>query len=382
MLNSAIQFPNVPGVKIIEERLGAPPIQGVSTSRAAFVGQAPRASELQNTPRLVTSLDQFNALYVLDLNTPANSAKASTPLSLAVTGFFQNGGSSCYIVNAPNGSSAEVKAGLKLLEKIDDIQILGAPGSGVDQTVYTELQTQCQQKGDRFAILESPGKVTLPGDLKTGGAGRPGSDNTNSAFYYPRIQVAGLLPNDAPLLTVTPTGHIAGLYARTDQNRGVHKAPANEVLRGAIGVEDVLGDADQQELNLLGVNIIRVFNEGPVVWGARTLNQDQSDPFVYINIRRLVTFIEQSLEVGLRFAVFEPNTLGLRQTITRSVRGFLDRVWRDGGLFGETAEQAYYVRFPESFNTPDEQKAGKLTVEIGLRASYPAEFIIIRIGLL
>jgi phage tail sheath protein FI len=380
MLNSAIQFPNVPGVKIFEERLGAPPIQGVSTSRAGFVGQAPRAGELQNTPTLVTSLDQFNALYVLDPVTPANSAKTSTPLSLAVTGFFQNGGSSCYIVNA---AVADVKAGLGLLEKIDDIQILAAPATVIDPVITLELQDQCGRKGDRFAILDSPAKVaTLPGDLLANGTGRPKNDNTNSAFYYPRIQVAGLLPDDAKLLTVTPAGHIAGLYARTDQNRGVHKAPANEVLRGAVGVEDLLGDSEQEQLNKKGVNIIRVFNEGPVVWGARTLNQDEADPFVYINIRRLVTFIEQSLKVGLRFAVFEPNNLGLRQTITRSVRGFLDRVWRDGALFGETAEDAYYVRFPESLNTADHQKAGKLTVEIGLRASYPAEFIIIRIGLL
>jgi phage tail sheath protein FI len=381
MLNAPTQFEDVPGVKIREVLLGAPPIQGVSTSRAGFVGKAPRASQLQMTPKLITSLDQFNATYVLDLGTPANNAKDSTPLSLAVTGFFQNGGSSCYVVNASSGAANEVKEGLGLLEKLDDIQILAAPGS-IEQVVYAELQDQCGRKGDRFAILDAPAKVALPADLLPNGTGRPSKDSTNSAFYYPRIKVAGLLDNDADLLTVTPTGHVAGLYARTDQNRGVHKAPANDILRGAVGVDDLVGDDNQNALNKTGVNIIRVFNEGPVVWGARTLNQDQSDPFVYVNIRRLVTFIEQSLKVGLRFAVFEPNNLPLRQTITRSVRGFLDRVWRDGALFGAKAEDAYYVHFPESFNTPEEQKAGKLTIEIGLRASYPAEFIILRIGLL
>ena len=383
MLNATNQFPNVPGVKIIEERLGAPPIQGVSTSRAGFVGQAPRSSEQKMVPVLVTSYDQFLATYVLDLSNSSNNAKSSTPLSLAVRGFFQNGGASCYIVNADLGTPAQVKQGLALLEKLDDIQILGAPGSA-DDGVYQDLQLQAQNKGDRFAILDAPDKalVTKDADLLTGGSARPTKDNTNSSFYFPQITVSGVLENDPAVMTVAPTGHIAGVYARVDANRGVHKAPANEVLAGALGVDVRVGDGQQNAWNKEGVNVIRVFGEGPVVWGARTLNVDQGDPFVYINIRRLVTFIEQSLKVGLRFAVFEPNNFALRQTITRSVRGFLDRVWRDGALFGETAEDAYYVRFPESFNTTDDQKAGKLTVEIGLRASYPAEFIIIRIGLL
>ena len=104
--------------------------------------------------------------------------------------------------------------------------------------------------------------------------------------------------------------------------------------------------------------------------------------FLYVNVRRLANYVEQSLQRGLRFAVFEPNNLPLRQTITRSVRGFLDGVWRDGALFGATADEAYYVRFPEAFNTDAERAAGKLTIEIGIRVSYPAEFVIIRIGLL
>jgi phage tail sheath protein FI len=383
MLNAAIQFENVPGVKIKEERLGAPPIQGVSTSRAGFVGKAPRANEQKMVPVLITSHDQFLATYVLDLANATNNAKDSTPLSLAVLGFFQNGGSSCYVVNAPGGAGGEVKDGLALLEKIDDIQILAAPGS-TEQAVYLELQQQAGRKGDRFAILDAPAKdkVTKDADLLPTGTARPSSDNTNSAFYYPQIKVPGQLDNDPDTMVVAPTGHIAGLYARVDANRGVHKAPANEVLFGALGVDDLIGDSQQDTWNKKGVNVIRIFSEGPVVWGARTLNVDQGDPFVYVNIRRLTTYIEQSLKAGLRFAVFEPNNLALRQTITRSVRGFLDGVWRDGALFGATADEAYYVRFPESLNTPEKQKAGELTVEIGLRASYPAEFIIIRIGLL
>jgi len=103
---------------------------------------------------------------------------------------------------------------------------------------------------------------------------------------------------------------------------------------------------------------------------------------MYINVRRLVNYIEESLQVGLRWAVFEPNNLSLRQLISRSVRGFLDGVWRDGGLFGATADEAYYVRFPEIFNSDENRALGKLTVEIGLRVTYPAEFIIVRIGII
>jgi hypothetical protein len=121
-----------------------------------------------------------------------------------------------------------------------------------------------------------------------------------------------------------------------------------------------------------------------VVWGARTLlaNDAPDKTFLYVNVRRLTTYIEQSLKVGLRFAVFEPNNLPLRQTITRSVNAFLTGVWRDGGLFGATAADAFYVRFPDVFNTDTDRALGKLTIEIGLRVSYPAEFIIVRIGLL
>jgi hypothetical protein len=183
---------------------------------------------------------------------------------------------------------------------------------------------------------------------------------------------------------IPPTGHIAGIYARVDANKGVHKAPANEVVLGALALEHLLTDSDQNTLNNDGVNAIRNFPEGLTVWGARTVMvHDAADKtFRYLNVRRLTTYIEQSLKVGLRFAVFEPNNLALRQTITRSVRAFLNGVWRDGALFGATADDAFYVRFPDVFNTDTDAANGTLTLEVGLRVSYPAEFIIVRIGLL
>lgn len=369
-----------PGVQILEVRLGAPPIQGVGTSTAGFVGGAPKAGQFANVARLVTSADQFRADYIVD-------ATRSTALSRAVLGFFANGGSECYVVNVGAPTAPTVVSGIKLLEPIDDVAILAAPGQ-TDATVYQELEDQATRTGDRFAILDPPAKVADLGALKKGGANRP-PDSPFAAFYYPRVLVGPELKDDPDPTGntpdfVTPVGHIAGAYADTDAKRGVHKAPANLALRGVLGLEDRLTDSQQNTLNPDGVNLLRVFGGGVVIWGARTLlaNDAADRTFQYVNVRRLVNFVEESLQEGLRFAVFEPNNLALRQTITRSVRGFLDGVWRDGALFGATPEEAYYVRFPELFNRDEDRAAGKLTIEIGLRATFPAEFIIIRIGLL
>lgn len=387
----AATFLNLPGVRVQEVRLGAPPIAGVGTSTAGFVGKSPVANRFKNLLRLVTSADQFLVDYVRDPAFPddeTKGAQTSTDLANAVLGFFQNGGTECYVVNVDSDTAGDVTAGIALLEKIEDIDIIAAPGH-TSNTVYAALKTQAEDTRNRIAILDPPPKVADLATLRKGGTARP-ADSIWTAFYYPRIQIAPLLKADktaaetGTVFFAPPSGHVAGLYARVDGQRGVHKAPANEQVLGALGVEHLITDSEQDGLNNDSVNIIRVFSEGPVVWGARTLlvNDAPDKTFRYISVRRLTTFIEQSLRIGLRFAVFEPNNLALRQTITRSVRGFLDGVWRDGALFGATADEAYYVRFPEIFNTDTDRALGKLTIEIGIRVSFPAEFIIIRIGLL
>ncbi|XXT18822.1 phage tail sheath subtilisin-like domain-containing protein [Sorangium sp. So ce429] len=383
----------LPGVRINEEKLAAPPIAGVSTSVAAFVGKAPvNNSKWRDKARLVTSIDQFVEEFVNDQSNPrvpANDVKVSTSLSRAVFGFFRNGGSRCYVVDTGTETPASIVAGIKLLEVLDDVSMIAAPGVA-STDVYGALRDQAGRLMDRVALLDPPGRT----DVQTLSTGQARTDLGNSifaAFYYPRLLVAPDLaddpktddPNNPPY--VSPIGHIAGIYARTDGERGVHKAPANAVVRGAAGLEHKLTDAEQNGLNQHGVNVIRSFDGTITVWGARTLlmNNAADDPlFRYISTRRLVTYVEQSLKRGLRFAVFEPNNLSLRQTISRSARGFLDGVWRDGGLFGATPDEAYYVRFPEPFNRDEHRAEGKLVVEIGLRATFPAEFIILRIGLI
>jgi uncharacterized protein len=367
------EFKNLPGVKISEVQLGSPPIIGAETSRAGFVGTTPR-NNFKDEARLITSADQFNALYVRSLdNEAADQLSVSNEFSLAVLGFFQNGGTSCYVVNVGGG---DVGAGIDRLEALDDVQIIAAPGS-TDVGTYSKLTAQAVAKGDRFAILDPKPVASSEPTAPTG--------NMYSAFYYPRIQVMPQVPFEPKVpVFIGPSGHIAGVYARTDGSRGVHKAPANEVIFGALALEDLVTDARQNVLNPLGINVIRSFDGAPIVWGARTLalNIASERDYVYVPIRRLTTFIEQSLRRSLRFAVFEPNNLALQKTITRSVRAFLDGVWRDGALFGATPDEAYYVRFPDSFNTDAERQQGKLTIEIGIRVSYPVEFLIIRIGLL
>jgi len=390
-------FPNTPGVQIDEVRLVAPPIQGASTSIAGFVGAAPKGGRFTNTARLLTSADQFSANYVLaDATTPGDAgATRSTPLSRAVLGFFANGGTQCYVVNVDPSDPAAVIPGLKQLEALHEVSIIAAPGH-TEPTIYQELEDQAFRTGNRIAILDphpladlmaggAPDLTRLTANPAAGGLRPP--DSIYAAYYYPRIIVGPDpgLKDDPALEAVAPSGHIAGIYANVDGTRGVHKAPANQVVRGAVDVEQRLLDADQNALNIDGVNLVRVFPDGVVVWGARTL-QTAASPldttYQYINVRRLVMYVEESLKAGLRWATFEPNTLALRQQITRAGRAFLDGVWRDGALFGATANDAYYLRFPDLANSDADRAAGRLTVEIGLRVTFPAEFIVVRIGII
>jgi phage tail sheath protein FI len=205
------------------------------------------------------------------------------------------------------------------------------------------------------------------------------SENGYVALYFPWILVPNSLTGKQD--TTPPSGHIAGIYARTDQSRGVHKAPANTNIRNSTGVVRKLTNKEQGPLNLSGIDIIRVFPDSaqPIVWGARTAFKNTN--WQYINVRRLFIYLEQSIERGINWAIFEPNNQALWKKLKRSITEFLTRVWRDGALFGETADKAFYVRIDEVLNPPTSLALGRLTIEIGVRPSYPAEFIIVRIGI-
>jgi phage tail sheath protein FI len=173
---------------------------------------------------------------------------------------------------------------------------------------------------------------------------------------------------------------MAGIYARVDETRGVHKAPANEGVRGALALEYLVTSNEQGELNRNGINVIRGFDGNIKVWGARTLGGDGNGEFKYINVRRLMNFMRESIDEGTQFVVFEPNNPALWQKIVRAVTAFLTNVWRDGGLFGLTPEQAFFVKCDETTNPPEVRELGQVVTEIGVAIVKPAEFVIFRIS--
>jgi phage tail sheath protein FI len=182
------------------------------------------------------------------------------------------------------------------------------------------------------------------------------------------------------MLTKPPSGHIAGVMSRSDNQRGVHKAPANEPVRGAVDLAYTLNDTEQGALNQRGINALRVFpGQPPLVWGARTLTDGTT--WRYVNVRRLFSFVEDSILAGVRWAVFEPNNTGLWKGLERSIVEFLTRVWQSGALFGRTAAEAFYVKIDEELNPQAVRALGEVFVEIGMAPVRPAEYVVVRIGI-
>jgi phage tail sheath protein FI len=262
---------------------------------------------------------------------------------------------------------------LDLLVPLQDVDIVAIPGF-VDPVPQQALVNHCETLFNRFAILDGPQKDNPAGfpDLLTQ-YGQVRTPDGFAALYFPWIQVVNPLSGLSELWP--PSGHIAGIYARIDHSRGVHKAPANAAVAGALGVPYLLSDADQGPLNLLGINILRVFPEQsqPLVWGARTTSTDSN--WQYVNIRRLFIYLEQSIERGIRWAIFEPNNKMLWGKLKRSITDFLNRAQADGGII------SFYVRIDDALNPPATQAFGQLFVEVGVQPPYPAEFIILRIGI-
>ncbi|MBZ5529864.1 MAG: phage tail sheath subtilisin-like domain-containing protein [Acidobacteriia bacterium] len=275
----------------------------------------------------------------------------------------------------------QYRKGIDALEKIDDVNILCVPDASADNTIQASIQQymidHCQKMKDRFAIIDSipkaqpsNGVVTQRNNLST--------DNGYAALYYPWIYIDD--PSGDGQLLVPPSGHVAGVYAQTDNDRGVHKAPANVKITGARGVELTLNDFDQGPLNEQGVNVLRVFKgRGVIIWGARTVAPASITAWRYVNVRRLVTFVEESIQKGTQFAVFEPNDLPLWQKLKRQVSDFLTGVWRSGALVGATPDKAFSVRVDAELNPPSQVALGLLVIEVKIYPVTPAEFVVFRI---
>jgi len=309
---------------------------------------------------------------------------AHRKLTHAVYGFFNNGGTRCYVARVTKED--DIDAALSAFELVDEISLVGAPGLTTDNT-RSKIVAHCEKMGNRFAILDGPDTATDLTKLTTvgGSTGLMPGRTDYAAWYFPWIKVFDPVANKyggVPdgLIAVPPSGHIAGVYARVDNERGVHKAPANETIRGALDVTQRLSKAHQDGLNPKGVNCIRVLNDNILIWGARTVGGDANADLKYINVRRTLLFLRQSIDLGTQWVVFEPNSPALWQRITRSVTGFLTNVWRSGALFGDTPAQAFYVKCDKETNPQSSIDAGRVVTEIGVAIVRPAEFVIFRIS--
>jgi phage tail sheath protein FI len=278
-------------------------------------------------------------------------------------------------------NTATVKTGLAAFEDIEDISIVAAPGyshgyanntASVEQ-IQAYLISHCERMRYRIAVLDSPDKQAVSEIRNFRGK----IDSKHAALYYPWVKV--LDPVTRQVITLPPSGFVAGIYARNDVEHGVHKAPANEVVRIAIGFERDLNKAHQDVLNPEGINCFRFFEgRGYRLWGARTISSDPE--WKYVNLRRYFAFLERSIEKGTQWIVFRNNSEVLWANVRRTVEDFLFNEWKSAHLMGEKPQQAYFVRCDRSTMTQNDIDNGRLICLVGVAPVRPAEFVIFRIG--
>ena len=264
------------------------------------------------------------------------------------------------------------RKGLTGFKEIDDISLVYAPNAQGVAGLPGSLITHCENLKDRFAIIDA-----AQGSTVSNLSPRDTNETKYGAFYYPWLKVID--PEAGVQRLVPPGGHVAGIYARSDTERGVHKAPANEKVNGAVDLEFPITKGEQDVLNPRGVNVIRAFpGRGIRVWGARTLS---SDPlWKYVNVRRLFIFLEESIDEGTQWVVFEPNDIPLWARVRQTIVQFLTGVWRTGALAGATPEEAFFVKCDRTTMTQDDIDNGRLICVIGVAPVKPAEFVIFRIA--
>lgn len=470
-----------PDVYVEEVSSGEKPIQAVSTSTGAFIGVTARGKV--GKAILVTSWTDFVNKFALGCDSPFLK---NSDLPNAVYGFFQNGGSRCYVVRVASASATKAKCtlaseglevlakdpgawandvlkvkvvtgvgnsfnvqvyiknelveviegvnntknsvnyfvdvinevsnyisvdkttdkqlvttedmkvmatgddaftgltssdftgakGLLALDSIQDVNLIAIPGKTED-AIVTALLGYCDTRNDCFAIIDAPQGA----DSEAIQEFRKKLGGTNGAVYYPWGKIADPLGRNSKSLKVCPpSGHIMGIYARTDTSRGVYKAPAGEdcTVRGFADLETTLTLGEVDILNPLGINcIIAKPNRGIIVWGARSLASDTAKR--YVSDVRYDLMVRKSLYEGTQWAIFEPNDESLWDKVDTSLRSFLDTQWRSGALRGTTEDQAYYVKCDSELNNESAINNGQLIAEVGYARQKPAEFVIIKI---
>lgn len=281
-----------------------------------------------------------------------------------------------------DGGSDGQKSGFRAFEDIEDISIVAAPGATAGyengykpnaDTILRHLISHCERMRYRIAVLDSADKHLLS-QVR---AYRGQLDSTHAALYYPWVRI--LDPVTEQEINLPPSGFVTGIYARNDVETGVHKAPANEVVRLAINFEQLVNKGQQEVLNPEGVNCFRFFpGRGYLLWGARTISSDPE--WKYVSSRRYFAYLERSIEKGTQWAVFEPNGDALWANVRQTISDFLFNEWKSGRLLGLRPEDAYFVRCDRSTMTQNDLDNGRLVCLIGVAILKPAEFVIFRIG--
>ncbi|ALO13213.1 Phage tail sheath protein [Streptomyces venezuelae] len=316
----------------------------------------------------------------------AQAVTLAPPAQVPAPVAARTGGSAALESGQFIGDSAD-RTGFGGLEAYDEINMVAVPDlmaayqqGLIDleqiKAVQLGLIAHCELMGDRMAILDPPPGLNAR-DIRTWRQETAGYDSRYAALYYPWIK--SFDPATGQTRTVPPSGHMAGVWARNDSERGVHKAPANEIVRGAVDLELQITRGEQDLLNPIGVNCIRAFpGRGIRVWGARTLASDPA--WRYLNVRRYFNYLEESILVGTQWVVFEPNDQSLWARIRRNISAFLVNEWRQGALFGQRAEDAFYVKCDAETNPPESVDLGRVVCEIGIAPVKPAEFVVFRLA--
>jgi phage tail sheath protein FI len=341
--------------------------------------------EIEGHGALKSDEEKLDALYLEFLN-----IGEVFNFVMNVSGFFKNGGGIAYTyllcaedANIPLVNPAKPREGLGAFDDLEnDIQIMAGPGLNYNQ--QKEILEYCEMRSDVFAVIDGP-KDRMQGEEIEKNGLLPASDRGYGAMYVPWVKVVNPFNNKQKTykseIVVPPSGFMAGLYARVDGQRGVHKAPANEVVAGITGLAYSVNAREQAAYNVRGINCIRDFGgRGIRVWGARTLSTLSNPSWKYINVRRLFIMVEKTIQLGSQWAVFEPNDHRLWARLRRNIWSFLSRVWASGALVGKTADQAFYVKCDEETNPPAEIDAGYVNIEIGIAPVKPAEFVVFKIG--
>jgi phage tail sheath protein FI len=365
----------------------APPAEEVFTlvvQRGDTVERYEGVSPRKGSNNVVTALAESALVQISELGGSSIVERVPTAGALVLSG-----GASLPARLTPDDYLGDVTArsGIAGLEALDDVTIVAVPdlvaayeAGQIDadgfKTVQGALITHCETQKDRVAILDTPRGLNAQQVLEWVKE-KTRFSSAYATTYWPWLSFWDPLAGRARLFP--PSGALAGIWGRNDDTRGVHKAPANEVVAGALDVELNITRVEHDDLNPAGINVIRAFpGRGITVWGARTLSDDST--WRYINVRRLFNYIESSVLRGTQWAVFEPNDLDLWQRIKRTVNGFLLGLWRDGALFGATPDQAFYVKCDEETNPPDVVDAGYVVIEIGIAPVKPAEFVVFRVS--